>query len=131
MFAPARLTYSGSAAWSSRFEVAMALSVWSRSFALSRLTWVSAATRATSRIHWLFRVRSATSFGLQEWSPAIAGMAAKSMHAGFGPWMPSESSGQSVPENPFCASVQSAWSASRSWGESFCTPATAMSRCSG
>src|SRR5262245_20822613 len=82
VLAPAREAYSGSASWSLRLEVAHSLRTASLFLAFSSPTLVSAAALATLRIQPLVKILATNSSGEQEWSPAIAGQAARSMHEG-------------------------------------------------
>jgi len=107
MFEPARVAYSGSANWRSRLEAAHTFRVESRFFDFSSSTLVSAPTPPTFRIHSLFRVFSTSWSGEQEWSPAIAGQAARSMHDGFSRPSPSTVIEQKRDSRPIRAAAQS------------------------
>ena len=51
----------------------------------ARAAPIREATPATLRIQSLSRITRSMPSGEHAWSPAIAGQAARSMHAGFGP----------------------------------------------
>src|SRR5215813_9692185 len=94
LLASAREAYSGSADWSLRLEMAHSLSFVSLLLAFSNPTLVSAAALATLRIQPLVRILSTNSSGEQEWSPAIAGHAARSIQEGGARPSPSTTAAQ-------------------------------------
>src|SRR5215467_12147241 len=82
VLAPAREAYSGSESWSLRLEMAHSLRIAWLVLAFASATLVSAAALPTLRIQSLVRILAMSWSGEQEWSPAIAGQAARSMQEG-------------------------------------------------
>ena len=84
-FELARELYSGSLRSSSRFDHVRRLRASCSFFADARPLSRTAATSATSMTHVVSRTVLSISSAEQEWSPASAGNAAKSMQPGFFP----------------------------------------------
>ena len=100
-------------------------------FAVARPLSRTDATAATSMTHFESRTIPSIWSAEQEWSPEIAGNAAKSMQPGFFPWSPAHGLSQSRSSCPFRASAQRRSSVALRAGSRPSIALPAMFRCSG